>query len=75
VDSVFGGVVVEGERLVEVVGDLRDGLGKLGAEQLDEDLHRGQGVGLVLAAPDLSEAFFAAGCADLGSAASTFADL
>jgi transposase-like protein len=34
-------LVVEGEQLVEVVGDFRDGLGELRAEQLGEDLHRG----------------------------------
>jgi hypothetical protein len=37
---VFGGVVVEREQLVEVVGDLRDGFGELGAVG---ELERGDG--------------------------------
>ncbi len=49
---VLGGVVIEGEQLVEIVGDLRDGLAELRAEQLLELLGRGPGVGLVLSVPD-----------------------
>src|SRR5258705_5111844 len=47
--------VVEGQQLVSVVGDLRGGLGELRAVGGAERLDRGQGVGLVLGAPDLRE--------------------
>ena len=48
VDPVLGGVVVEREQHVEVVGDLRDGLGPLGAVVGGERLGGGLGVVLVL---------------------------
>jgi len=55
VDPVLGWVVVEGEQHVEVVGDLRGGLGPLDAELGGERLRGGSGVGLVLGVVDLRE--------------------
>jgi len=52
---VLGGVVVKGEQLVKVASDLRDSLGELGPVGGRERLRRGQGVRLVLGAPDLGE--------------------
>jgi hypothetical protein len=54
---------------------LRGGLGELRPVGRVEGLHRGQSVRPVLSAPDLRERLLAAGCADFGSAASTFAVL
>ncbi len=52
VDPVLGGEVVDGEQLLEVVGDLRDGLGEPRDVGGLEAVHRGQGVAAVLGAPD-----------------------
>ena len=52
---MLGRVVVEREQHVQVVGDLRGGLGPLGAELGGERLRRGAGVGLVLGVVDLGQ--------------------
>ncbi len=52
---VFGGEVVEREQLVEVVGDLRDGLDELGAVGQLERRHGTAGVVAVLSVPDLGQ--------------------
>src|ERR1700679_32057 len=52
---VLGGVVAEREQLVQVAGDLRAGLGELGAVDGLEGLGRGPGVVLALGAPDLCQ--------------------
>jgi hypothetical protein len=53
VNPVLGGVVVDGEQLLEVIGDLRDCLGELRTVGGLEGLRRGAGVVLVLGVPDL----------------------
>ncbi len=53
VDPVFGRVVVEREQDVEVVGDLRGGLGPLRCVEVLERLGGLEGVVAVLGAPDL----------------------
>jgi hypothetical protein len=75
VHPVLARVIVEREQLVKVVGDLRDGLGELAPVSGLERLHRGQGVPFVLGPQISASAFFAPGCADSGSAASTLAVL
>src|SRR5665647_3933701 len=55
VDPVLGGVVVEREQLLDVIGDLRHGLGELGPVERGEGLHSGPGVVGVLGAPDLGQ--------------------
>ena len=52
---MLGRVVVEREQYVEVVGDLRGGLGPLGAVLGHERGGRGFGVFLVFGVPDLGE--------------------
>jgi hypothetical protein len=52
---MLGGIVVEREQLVKVIGDLRGGLGELRAVGGIERLRRGPGVVLVLGAPDLGQ--------------------
>jgi hypothetical protein len=49
---VPGGIVAEREQLVQVIGDLRDGLGEPGPAGSIERLRRGPGVVLVLGTPD-----------------------
>jgi hypothetical protein len=75
VDPVLGGVVVEGEQLLEVVGDLGDGLGELGAEEGSKALTAFSASVLFSAFQICARVFFAAGCADFGSAARVFAIL
>ena len=72
---MLGGVVVEGEQLLDVVGDLRDGLAELRAEQVLELLHCGQGVGAVLGVPDLGERLLRGRVRRLGHRAQHVADL
>jgi hypothetical protein len=55
VHPVLARVVVEREQLVQIVGELRDGLGELGAIGSLERLHCRAGVVLVLGAPDLGQ--------------------
>jgi hypothetical protein len=52
---VPGGIVVEREQLIHVVGDLRGGRGELRPVDGTEGLHRGQGVLLVFSTPDLRQ--------------------
>ena len=54
-DPVLGGEVVEGQQRVQVIEDLRDGLGVLGAVSGLERLHRGERMRLVLGVPDLGQ--------------------
>ena len=54
-DPVLGWVVVEGEQLVQVTGDLRGCLGELRAEQRGERIRRGACFLLVLGVPDLGQ--------------------
>jgi len=55
-DPVLGWEVVEREQLLEVVGDLRRGLGELRPVSVLERLGRFAGVVLVLGGPDLRQA-------------------
>ena len=66
VNPVLGGVVVERQQPLEIVGDLRDGLAELRSVGGFERAHGIEGVLLVLGVPDLASAFFAPGCADFG---------
>jgi hypothetical protein len=66
VDPVLGGVVIERQQLVLVVGDLRGGLGELDSVGGLECLDGGAGVRLVLCAPDLGEGLLRAGVRRLG---------
>ncbi len=54
---MLGGVVVERQQLVQVIGDLCSRLRELRAVGRVEGLRRGAGVVLVLGAPDLREGF------------------
>ena len=55
VHPVLGGIVVEREQLVQVTGDLRGGLGELGAVCGFEGVRGGAGVVFVLDVPDLRQ--------------------
>jgi len=55
VDPVLGGVIVERQHLVLVVGDLRGGLGEFGSVGGGEGLDGGAGVVLALGVPDLGQ--------------------
>lgn len=55
VDPVFGGVVVEGEQLVEIIDELRDGLGELRAVGGLEGPSGVDSVPAVLGVPDLGQ--------------------
>jgi hypothetical protein len=57
-NPVLGGVVIEGEQLVEIVGDLRDRFGKLGPIGRREPAHGVEGMSFVLGIPDLRERLF-----------------
>ena len=72
---MFGGVIVEREQLVEIIGEFGDGLGELRAVGGLEGLDRGAGVVLVLGAPDLRQGLLRPRVRGFGSAASTFAVL
>ena len=72
---VLGGVVVERQQLVHVVGDLRGGLGELGAVAPLEAFTAARACCLSSAFQISASAFFSPGCADFSSAASTLADL
>jgi hypothetical protein len=61
-----GGIVVEGQQHVEVVGDLRGRLGELRAVQVGEALRRGVGVALVFGTPDFGQGSFRALVGGLG---------
>ena len=52
---MLGRVVVERQQLVEIVGDLRDGLGELRPVGALERPGGVEGVGLVFGVPDLGE--------------------
>ena len=54
-NPVFGGVVIEGEQLVKIVGDLRDRFGKLGPVGCREPAHGVEGMSFVLSVPDLRD--------------------
>ena len=54
-DPVLGRVVVEGEQLVQVVGDLGDGFGELGAVGQFERGDGASGVVAVICVPDLGQ--------------------
>jgi hypothetical protein len=58
---VLGGVVVERQQLVEVVGELRDRLGKLRPVGGIERLRGVQGVAAVLGVPDLGQGLLRSG--------------
>jgi hypothetical protein len=72
---VLGRVVREREQLVEVVGDLRDGFGVLGAVRGLELLDHLQGVGLVLGVPDLGEVLLRTEVRGLGQRPQNVGDL
>jgi hypothetical protein len=74
-DPAFRGVVVEGEQLVEVVGALRDAWGNLAPNSSVKTFTAARAWDLSSTPQISARAFFAAGCTDFGSAASTFADL
>jgi len=59
-NPVLGGVVVEREPLVQIVGDFGDRLGKFPAIGGLEPLYRVDGVRFILGVPDLSERFLRA---------------
>jgi hypothetical protein len=61
VHPVLGREVVEGEQLVEVVDELGDSFGELGAVGELERGDRAAGVVAVLGVPDLGEGAFRAG--------------
>jgi hypothetical protein len=72
---VLGRVVVEGEQFVEIVDDLRDGLGELGAVG---ELERGDGAAGVVAVfgvPDLGQGPFRGRVGGLGQCGQYVADL
>ena len=64
-DPVFGGEVVERQQLVQVIGDLRDGLAELGAVGELERRDRAAGVLAVLGVSDLGQGFLRAGVGGL----------
>jgi hypothetical protein len=66
VDPVLARVVEERQQFFHVVGDLRGGLGELGAIGGGEGLHRRAGVVLVFGAPDLGQGFLRARVSGLG---------
>jgi hypothetical protein len=55
VDPVLGGEVIERQQHLDIVGDLRDGLGKLRPVGGLEGLHGVECVPLVFGAPDLGQ--------------------
>jgi hypothetical protein len=61
VDPVLGGVVVEGQQDVEVIGDLRGSFGPLGSVEVLERLGGLQGVVAVLGVVDLGQCGLRAG--------------
>ena len=63
---VLGGVIVEREQLVQIIGDLRGGLRELRAVGGVERLGRLPGVRLVLGAPDRGQGLLRAGVGGLG---------
>src|SRR5258708_39945091 len=75
VNPVLGGVVVEGQQHVEVVGDLGGRLGPLGAVVGGEHVGRGLGVVLVLGVPDLGQRLLRARLGGLGQRVEHVADL
>jgi hypothetical protein len=75
VDPVLGGVVVEAEEHVEVVGDLGGCLGPLDAVVGGEPLRRGSGVGLVFGVPDLGQRGLRARLGRLGKRVEDVGDL
>ena len=72
---MLGGVVVERQQLLEVVGDLRGGLGELRAVGGVECLRRGAGVLLVLGVPDLAQGLLRPGMGTLGQRTEYVCDL
>jgi hypothetical protein len=66
VDPVLGGVVVERQQLVKVIGDLRDGLRELRPVSTLECGGGVQGVAAVLGAPDPGEGLLRARVGGLG---------
>jgi len=74
-DPVLGRVVVEREELVEVVGDLGDGLGELCAVGEFERGDRATGVVAVLGVPDLRQGLLRAGVRGLRQRSEDVADL
>jgi hypothetical protein len=75
VNPVLGGVVVKGQQLVFVVGDLGDRLGELGAVGGGERRHRRPGVVFVLGVPDLGQGLLRARVRGLGQRAEHVRDL
>jgi hypothetical protein len=75
VDPVLGGIVVEREQHVEVLGDLRDCHGPLRPVVGGERPGRLLGVVLVLGVPDLRERGLRAGLGGLGQAVEDVGDL
>jgi hypothetical protein len=75
VDPVLGGAVVEGQQDVEVIDDLRDGLGPLRAVVGLERFRRFDGVVLVLGVVDLRERSLRAGVRGLGQRSENVAKL
>jgi hypothetical protein len=57
VDPVRGGIVVEGQQFVDIVGDLGCGFGEFRAVGGVERLDRVQGMSAVLGVPDLGQRF------------------
>jgi hypothetical protein len=72
---VLGGIVVEREQLVEVVGDLADGFAELRAVGQLEPGDRAAGVFTVLGVPDLRQGLLRAGVRGLGERSEDVADL
>jgi hypothetical protein len=75
VDPVLGGEVVDREQLLDVIGDLGDGLGELGPVGGLEGLHGGAGVVLVLGVPDLGQRLLRPGMGGLGQRTEHIRDL
>jgi len=75
VDPVLGGVVVELQEHVKIVGDLRDGLGPLRPVGLGERFRGPLGVVAVLGVPDLRECLSGAGLGRLREAVEDVGDL
>src|SRR6266536_3405072 len=74
-DPVLGGEVVEREQLVEIVGDLGDGLAELVAVGQLERGHGAAGVLAVLGVPDFGEGLLRPGVGGLGQRGEHVADL
>jgi hypothetical protein len=75
VDPVLGREVVEGEQLLDIIGDLGDRLAELGLVGGLEPGHGVEGVAAILGVPDLREGFLRAGMRGLRERAEHVCDL